>query len=308
MEQCTLGIIILNYNTYQETIDCIKSIEVQTKSYYNIYVVDNNSSDRSAYRLKEKYNNEDNIYIIENDVNKGYSAGNNIGIKKAIEDKNDIIFIVNSDVELLNDAFTQMAHTLLSDNKYMMVGPSITNNDGKESQIPRKKLDFKLFVLERHPFCCIPLLTKRANRLYSINKKDVFSFDGSVSGCCFGMRAKDFREIDFFDENVFLYYEEDILAYKMESKNKKAVVDKRAKVWHKESVSTKKKGSAFVQFHRWISVLYLLKQYTQINKLNQVLVALWNTVTWSVLSIISKDHRKMLKAFWKKNWKIVFSG
>src|SRR5699024_6282334 len=133
-----------------------------------------------------------------------------------------------------------------------------------ESQLPRKKLTWKLFLYERHPLCLIPYFKKRANRKYNLKESGKLIFQGMVAGCCFGMRAADFNKVGLLDENVFLYYEEDILAYKIEKLNKKAIVDFDAKVWHKENVSTNKKGSAFVRFHRWSSVLYLLKTYARI--------------------------------------------
>lgn len=306
MNDVAIGIVILNYNTYQETIDCVRSIKNHTEGTYKIYIIDNNSTDCSGNKLKKYFNCEQNVEVIKNKENKGYSAGNNIGIKKAIDDKNDVVFIVNSDVELLNDAFSRMTQTLLSNDKFMMIGPSVINNNGEESQLPRKKLDFKIFVLARHPFCDISFFKKKASRQYPMDTKAVFAFKGSVAGCCFGMRADDFEEIGFLDENVFLYYEEDILAYKMEQKNKKAVVDKKAKVWHKENISTKKRGSAFVRFHRWSSVLYMFKYYAKLGVIGQVFIAIWNTVTWLFLSICLKEYRKLLGAFWRKNWDIVF--
>lgn len=306
MNDSAIGVVILNYNTYQETVDCVRSIKNHTKGNYKIYIVDNNSTDCSGNKLKKKYDCEQNIEVIINKENRGYSAGNNIGIKKAILDEKDVVFIVNSDVELLNDAFSQMIQTLLSNDEFMMVGPSVINNKGKESQLPRKKLDFKTFIIERHPFCDIPFFKKRANRKYPMNTREAFAFKGSVAGCCFGMRAEDFIGIDFLDENVFLYYEEDILAYKMEERNKMAVVDRKAKVWHKENISTNKRGNAFVQFHRWTSVLYMFKHYAKLGVVGQIFIAVWNTVTWLALSIFSKKYRRLLGVFWKNNWGIVF--
>lgn len=299
-----LGIIILNYNTWKETEDCVSSIRKYTSLPYVIYIVDNKSTDDSLRRLEEKYQNTENIVVIETGENKGYSAGNNVGIKKAIGDKCDIIFVVNSDIELLNDAFGQMLVTLLKKDSFMMVGPSVMDNEHKEVQLPRKKQTFRYFLFERHPFCKMPLIRRLGERRYPIDITQVYAFDGSVAGCCFGMRADDMVEIGYLDENVFLYSEEDILAYKMEKRAKKAVVDMRAKVWHKENVSTNKEGRAFVQFHRWNSVLYLLNAYAKLNIFLLILIAIWNTATWSVLSIVSQEYRRMLKEFWKKDWHI----
>lgn len=304
MRGIKIGIVILNYNTWQETEDCVRTIEEHTSISFKIYVVDNKSTDDSLEKLTMLYKNKENIEIIEAIINKGYSAGNNLGIKRAIADNCEVIFIVNSDVELLNDAFTRMTNTLLKKDTFMMVGPSVLDNNGEESQIPRKKQTFKLFFFERHPFCCIPILSKMGKRLYPMTGKEVFAFYGSVAGCCFCMRAKDFVDTDYLDENVFLYSEEDILAYKMEARGKKAVVDTRAKVWHKANISTNKEGNAFVQFHRWISVFYLLKTYARVGSICQIFIASWNILTWCALSVVSKSHRAMLSDFWKKNWEI----
>ena len=300
-----LGIIILNYNTWRETVTCVDSIKKYTSNPYVIYVIDNKSVDDSLENLRLKYKQEKDVIVIESEVNKGYSAGNNIGIKRAIADACDILFIVNSDIEILNNAFGQMASTLLKKSSFMMIGPSVLDNNNKEAQIPRRKQTFKFFLFGRHPFCKIPFVRRLGNRLYSAKESKVFAFNGSVSGCCFGMRAEDFKNIGYLDENVFLYCEEDILAYKMERLGKKAVVDMEAKVWHKENLSTNREGNAFVQFHRWTSVLYLLKTYAGINKILQIFVAMWNVLTWSALSLFSKEHRRMLHKFWKRNWKIV---
>lgn len=308
MDELKMGIIILNYNTYKETISCINSIKKYTKWSYKIYLVDNASPDCSGKALEKYYYGDQKIQVILRTANQGYSAGNNEGIRQALLEGCEYIFIVNSDVELLNNAFELMIETLNKNLTYMMVGPSIKDNNNCESQLPREKLTLKKFVFERHPFCDIPILKKLGFRKYENyeNMKDgVFAFNGSVSGCCFGMRASDFKMVGLFDENVFLYSEEDILAYKMGKMGKRAVVNTKAKIWHKENVSTKREGNAFVQFHRWSSVLYMLKFYARINKCQQISIALWNTLTWIVLSIWSFDHRRRLKDFWIRNWNIV---
>lgn len=301
-----IGIVILNYNTADETVSCIDSIKKYTTKSYKIYIVDNCSKDDSAIFLSKKYSGDETVSFIQNCNNGGYSAGNNIGIKMAEKDGCEFVFIINSDIELLNDSLAIMVNTLKTNDTYMIVGPSVIDNRHVEVQLPRTLLTFSSFLAGRHPFCSIPYFKSKSNRMLKISRNPM-AFVGSVSGCCFGIRTKDISEIGYLDENVFLYYEEEILAYKMQSKGKMAVVDFRSKVWHKENVSTKKEGSAFVQYHRWISVLYLLKRYVGIGKFSLFLVALWNIVTWLLLSVVSKPHRKMLRNFCHANLKIVLN-
>lgn len=303
MDKC--GIIILNYNTYDETVECIDSIRKHSSVLFHIYVVDNLSKDGSGGRLFEKYSDSLDTTVILNEVNAGYSAGNNVGIKRAEEDGCDYIFIVNSDVELLNDAFSKMLELLKSNSELMMVGPSVLDVNGDESQLPRKKLAFSTFLFERHPFCYFAFFRKLAYRKVDIVSQNPTFFEGSVSGCCFCISSVDFKKIDYLDENEFLYYEEDTLAYKMSKLNKYAAVDTEAKVLHKANISTDKEGNAFVQFHRWTSVLYMLKTYAKIGKGKQIFIALWNIFAWNLLSLKSKKYLDMKEKFVQKNWQIV---
>ena len=299
-----IGIIILNYNTWKETEECITSIRRYTTIPYTVYVVDNCSKDDSTNNLERIYKEAKDVRLIFNNDNKGYSAGNNIGIKKAEEDGCDTVFIVNSDVELLNDAFAIMTNTLHLCSDYMMIGPSVMDNNGNESQLPRYILTPSIFLLERHPFCLIPLLSKRADRIVKTDERPM-AFTGSVSGCCFGIRTDDIKKAGYLDEGVFLYYEEDILGYKIKAFGKKAVFENKAKVWHKANISTKKEGGAFVQFHRWTSVLYMLKKYANISMPKQIGIAAWNILTWDLISLYSIDHRKMRRRFRRKNLELV---
>ena len=298
------GIIILNYNTWEETEVCVDSIRKYTSIDYKIYIVDNCSKDDSAKILETKYKYDEDVKVIIHSENKGYSAGNNVGIHQAEEDGCDYLFIVNSDVELLNDAFAIMLQTLKDNPEGMMIGPSVMDNNHEESQLPRFVLTPSTFVCERHPLCKIPFFARRAERKVK-SDSDVVVFNGSVAGCCFGIKTSDFHDIGYFDENVFLYYEEDIIGYKMNAIGRKAIFDKRARIWHKANISTNKEGSAFVQFHRWTSVLYLLKEYAKINKIQQIGIAVWNILTWDLLSIRSVKHKAMQKKFRDENWKII---
>lgn len=306
MTSLKTGIVILNYNTSEETKKCVYSIRKFEKQY-TIYIVDNCSSDHSWDDLYHTFHNDHDIVLLRASRNGGYSYGNNIGITKCLEDNCDIIYIVNSDIELLNSTFTIMTKTLINNPHCMIIGPSVVDNHGNEVQLAKKKLTLRNFIYGRHPFCNISFFKKKVDRLYDIPvNQRFFIFQGMASGCCFGIRATDFKQIHYFDENVFLYYEEDILICKLASHERKAIIDHDAKVWHKESVSTKKSGFAFIRYHRWNSVTYYLYEYLQLNFFIRTLIFIWNTVTWLLLSIRSRTYRELLHDFIKKQTKLLF--
>ena len=93
-----ISIIIVNYKKFTDTIDCINSLNKQiTKLNFNIIIVENNSQNNSEEKLKV-YCDENKIFMLKATENRGYCAGNNIGIKFALDNfEVKYIWILNPD-------------------------------------------------------------------------------------------------------------------------------------------------------------------------------------------------------------------
>lgn len=90
-----IGIILVNYNGYADTAECLKSLEAVTYSNQKIYVVDNASTIEPEKELLE-YIRARSVYITTK-VNLGFSGGNNLGIARAIEDGCQYVLLLNND-------------------------------------------------------------------------------------------------------------------------------------------------------------------------------------------------------------------
>lgn len=110
------SIIIVNYNTYQLTCNCIESVAKYTSLPHEIILVDNASTECNPDLFKEKF---PFIKLVKNPLNNGFAAGNNLGIKYAT---GDLILLLNSDTYLTEDAISKTATYLLSQNKTGVVG------------------------------------------------------------------------------------------------------------------------------------------------------------------------------------------
>lgn len=292
-----IGIVILNYRTFDMTIKCVQSILEKTEQDFKIYIVDNFSEDGSYNNFCYYFSNNVKICVLGSDVNGGYSKGNNIGICKAIEDGADCITIINSDVILLNNAIDIMYKNLLIAEDFCLVGPSIMSLDGKEQQFARRKLDLKGYVFDKKPFYWLRKYISffSQGRIIPWQKQNsVFSFFGMVSGCCFLVKSDFFSKIGYFDENVFLFGEEDILAYKLEKERKKVAIASNASVLHAESSSIGKKGLAFNRFHRSMSALYILRAYAKLSNFAMLLPILISIVPLLMSSFFNPSYRKLL--------------
>jgi len=112
-----VGIVVLNYKNYEDTIACLRSLAEITYQNTEIIVVDNDSQNDSLEYIRKdlvcrhvpycmfvedsidthSYSVSENTILLQSDSNRGYAAGNNIGIRLALERKADYILILNND-------------------------------------------------------------------------------------------------------------------------------------------------------------------------------------------------------------------
>lgn len=87
--------VVLNWNGVDETIECVKSLHDSTYNNLEIVIVDNASTDNSVETINNIF---PQIKLIVNSTNSGYAGGNNLGIKWALNNKAEYVFILNNDV------------------------------------------------------------------------------------------------------------------------------------------------------------------------------------------------------------------
>ena len=303
------AVVILNYNTFEDTVVCVDSIKKYTAcSSYKIFVVDNASPDKSGQLLISKYAQEDKVQVLASEKNLGFSGGNNIGIRAALEDGFEYVYLLNSDIILQNDAFAFMQKAFASNKDVAVVGPSIYNPKGEYVQFARHGITTRSYLTSKKFLKAFFPGQKNKSRFIDYPTDKDFIFNGMVSGCCFGMTSAFIKQNNCLDENLFMYYEEDILAYVLQKANKKAMIVNESRVIHNEGVATQKKGSGkmlFTRFYRWTSVIYVLLNYAKLNRFVCKLLSLQNIGNWMVMSLFDKKYRESLRAFVAENKRVL---
>lgn len=131
MDRVKFGFVILNYNSTEETIACIESIDRLSYDEKYIVVVDNASNDAIVFWSKiekqtKKYNN---IYFLASPVNGGYAKGNNIGIHYAKHELGcDYICIINPDTRIETTDFIEKCINTYKEYGYAVCGPKIVKD------------------------------------------------------------------------------------------------------------------------------------------------------------------------------------
>ena len=115
-------IIILNWNGWKDTVACVESCLNLTYTNYRILIIDNKSTDGSVAELKARL---PEIEIVETDRNLGFAGGNNVGIRIALDQHADYIWLLNNDTVVDPQCLSQMLQAAEADNHIGMVGSKI---------------------------------------------------------------------------------------------------------------------------------------------------------------------------------------
>lgn len=253
------GIVILNYNDSENTSLLLEDIR-NYKVLDAIIVVDNNSTDNSLEKLK-KYENQ-KIKIVEAEENKGYAAGNNVGIKYLIEHFGvDNIIISNPDIIVSEENIKKLVGELENPD-ISVIAPNIKEPLG----ISR---GWKLPTFASELVANIPFFRRFEMSLLSYPDKEyenTLTQVDVVKGCFFIIKKEAIESIGLFDENTFLYYEEIIMGKKLKEKGYKTYVDNQVTVVHALSQSVDKSVNRINKFKMLKRSQYYYERY--INKMN----------------------------------------
>lgn len=182
-------------------------------------IVDNASSDKALEKAISKY---PVIRIIKNSENKGFAFAANQGYKAA---KNKYLLFINTDVEILNGAISNLAALLNKEPRAAVVGPRLFRQSMsvQKSVCPQPTLWYELFK---------PYFNFKANIRERFYKKDQCYSVPSIRGACFLIRKTALDSVGGFDDDYFFYLEETDLFYRLRKNGWKVFYYPRAEVIH----------------------------------------------------------------------------
>ncbi len=198
-----VSIIIVNYNTKQLLANCLATVYEQTKNIdFEVIVVDNASIDGSEEYIKERY---PNVIWINSGNNLGFGRANNLGVKHAT---GKYLLLLNSDTLLINNAIL-MFFEYAESHKHENIGAFGAhlldinlkrNHSGGCFPTPKSEISYCLNKL----FHCRNTITPQTNSIDFIIGADLF------------IKRSIFNDLGGFDNNIFMYYEETDLQYRMD--------------------------------------------------------------------------------------------
>lgn len=270
--------VILHYLDDDETSRCIRSIldiaNADPEHVYSLIVVDNHSNNGSVERLKQQFFSNDSITFIENPENLGFSRGNNIGYRYALDHCSpDFIVVLNNDTFIKQHDFAQCCENSFAENKPYIIGPDIfftstATHKNPDSLVPADERTIVNYIhaidhpsfrhrlrlsIERIPFVRAKLesssLAKDREKHANWNQPAINpQFQGSA--LIFTPLFVSTKEPPFMPE-TFLYLEEIILAERCRKNHWKTLYDPTIHVFHDSAASTRMSiGASNIQTFR----------------------------------------------------------
>lgn len=266
--------VILNYNDWNTTVSLIKRI----KDYKNldyVIVVDNASTDDSVENLKQIA--DDKVILLQSKENKGYGAGNNIGLRYSKEMLGcKYALIANPDVEFEDETVGELTAGFGKLDNCAVVSCVMRNAEGRAQISAWRNYGFIQNLLATEPVCI-----RLFKRFLHYPKKYYEGKDWceaeAVPGSLLMVDIDKLLEIGLYDENMFLYEEERTLGLKLKRKGFKTVVLLNQSYIHRHSVSIKKSVKSAAARQRLLhnTKMYYYREYLHINKLQELFAKLW---------------------------------
>jgi len=241
-------IIILNWNSYSETINLLALLLQQTYKNFETIIIDNHSTDESVEKLRPYTRS---ITFIRNKKNLGYAGGNNIGIDIAIDKQADYVWILNPDIRPTTETLSILIETMEQDISIAAIGPRICYRDKTNTIYSDGG-----FIIPEKGFLVIH---KNHNKnINEISENEITEVD-YVNGSAILIRVKTLQDIGKFREDFFLYYEETEWCLRAKRHGWHIVNNNDAVVYHKSST----KGILYHYFmaRNRILLAKILRQY-----------------------------------------------
>lgn len=219
-EPPVVSVVILNYNTPELTLDCVRSVEAQRGApSLEIIVVDNASPDGSGPKLRHQLKGRAKVILAQRNL--GFGPGNNLGCQDA---QGRYLFIINSDTVLLPSTLKKICATADRQPDYGLLSPRIL--------LPGKRAEVQPGSFGRSASLW-RLLTRSVDlpASYLDQYPDVAPCDW-VTGAAMFTPVEAFWSVGGFDSRYFMYWEDQDLCHSLAKQGWKIGVATRSSLIH----------------------------------------------------------------------------
>lgn len=197
MSEPSVAVLVLNYNTFDKTVACVRSLEKLSYKNRKIVIIDNFSSNNEGEELSA---NLQGHQVLCNSQNLGYAGGNNVGVRWAIHNKYDLMWILNPDTLVEPSTLTEIVNVYKNLKKPGLIGSLIVYDNSDLIYFYKGEINSKGKVRHTHEH-------RSYHEVSEIREQSVGETD-FVNGCSMLFDSRVVKDCGFMPEDFFLYYED----------------------------------------------------------------------------------------------------
>ena len=216
------AVIVLNWNGYEDTVECLNSLKKTDYQKHKVILVDNGSDNEEGQRLKQRF---PEVHLIQNKFNRGFAGGNNDGINWALKNDFDYIVNLNNDCLVEKDWLTRLIEGMIKSHA--------------DFGTPRIMFYPEKDIIYSDGDVLIPDGTGRAVRHlqeYSRSRSIIPIFSACGAGSIYSRKCLERIKIkggQYFDELYFAYFEDLDLGMRLKACDFNGVALRESVVYHK---------------------------------------------------------------------------
>ena len=287
-----VSIIIISYNNFNLLKSCLNSIYKHIDGFsFEVIVVDNNSTDLG---LEDVISEFENLKLIRNESNLGFSKANNQGVEIA---KGENILLLNNDTELLDDSILEILKFVKNSTQPTIGAAKLQNIDFSFQPSAYKFPSLSRLIFSNLFFEIVFKNVSQFNKYYlRIDEEYVPQIVNSVIGAFMIMKKETFINLGGFDEEFFFYHEDTDLCYRLTKSGGKTVYFPQISVIHVGGASTKQiqwfqlKNKVIARFK------YFYKHYPLYYYLFAIIIEhcgnLVRSIIYSILGVVTFNTEK----------------
>lgn len=233
-----VAIVVVSYESSRDIDACLSSLASLDRGTAQVIVVDNASRDGTVSQVRERF---PWVKLVESPTNLGFAGGNNAGIRLALDDGAEYIYLLNP------DAFV--------DASFLDEALAVAERD------PRAAAVQSLILLASHP----ETVNTAGNEIHFLGFGYCGRFRAArnaiplepaeiafASGAGVLLRAAALREVGAFDEALFLYQEDLDLGWRLRLAGWRSVLAPRSVVWHRYEFSRNTGKYFYLERNRYL--------------------------------------------------------
>jgi len=237
--------VIVNWNGWQDTLECLASLERQDYSNLQTIVVDNGSTNDSVERIRSAF---PDVTLIETGANLGFSKGSNVGLREGLKGDAEFLWLLNNDTVCPPDTLRKLVRRAMESPEAGLVGTVLyfAHDPTKVQAWGGGKI--------------APMIGY-STHFYAPTE---FEKNSYVTFASVLARRAMLEEVGLMYEGFFMYFDDADLCLRMEKTRWKIVIAEDTAVLHKESASVPNKESFFMSKTLTLSGLRFIRRHSHL--------------------------------------------